>query len=40
MKQQMLDILAKHTGQPREQIELDTDWDRWMTAEEAVGTAW
>ncbi len=37
MKQQMLDILAAHTGQPREQIELDTDRDRWMTAEEAVG---
>ncbi len=37
MKQQMLDILAMHTGQPREQIELDTDRDRWMTAEEAVG---
>jgi ATP-dependent Clp protease protease subunit len=36
MKQQMLDILAAHTGQPREQIELDTDRDRWMTAEEAV----
>ena len=37
MKQQMLDILAMHTGQSREQIELDTDRDRWMTAEEAVG---
>ena len=37
MKQQMLDILAIHTGQSREQIELDTDRDRWMTAEEAVG---
>jgi ATP-dependent Clp protease, protease subunit len=37
MKQMMLDILAGHTGQPREQIELDTDRDRWMTAEEAVG---
>jgi ATP-dependent Clp protease protease subunit len=33
----MLDILAAHTGQSREQIELDTDRDRWMTAEEAVG---
>ena len=37
MKQQMLDVLAGHTGQPRERIELDTDRDRWMTAEEAVG---
>ena len=28
--------MAKHTGQPIEQIEKDTDRDRWMSAEEAV----
>jgi ATP-dependent Clp protease protease subunit len=36
MKHQMLDILSVHTGQPRERIEIDTDRDRWMTADEAV----
>ncbi len=29
------DILTKHTGQPREKIEEDTERDRFMTAEEA-----
>jgi len=29
------DILAKHTGQPKERIEKDTDRDYWMSAEEA-----
>ncbi len=30
------DILAKHTGQPLEKIEKDTDRDYFMTAQEAV----
>ena len=29
--------IAQHTGQPIEQIELDSDRDRWFTAEEAQG---
>jgi len=29
------EILAKHTGQPKEKIEKDTDRDFWMSAEEA-----
>jgi ATP-dependent Clp protease protease subunit len=28
-------ILAKHTGQPMERIERDTDRDFWMSAEES-----
>jgi len=30
------DILAKHTGQPLEKIERDTDRDYFMTADEAM----
>jgi ATP-dependent Clp protease protease subunit len=30
------DILADHTGQPLDRIELDTDRDKFLTAEEAV----
>jgi ATP-dependent Clp protease protease subunit len=37
LKQQMLEILAHHTGQSVDRIRLDTDRDRWMTAEEALG---
>jgi len=29
-------MLAKHTGQPVERIEKDTDRDNFMSAEEAV----
>jgi ATP-dependent Clp protease protease subunit len=29
-------ILAKHTGQPMEKIERDTDRDNFMSAEQAV----
>jgi ATP-dependent Clp protease, protease subunit len=29
------EILAKHTGQPRERIEKDTDRNFWMSAMEA-----
>ncbi|HBC47692.1 MAG TPA: ATP-dependent Clp protease proteolytic subunit, partial [candidate division Zixibacteria bacterium] len=34
-KQQMNEILAKHTGRSLEQIEKDTDRDYFMTADEA-----
>ena len=35
LKGKMNDLLSKHTGQPVEQIERDTDRDRWMSAEDA-----
>lgn len=35
IKNQLNQILAKHTGQPVKKIESDTDRDFWMTAEEA-----
>ncbi|MBI4050542.1 MAG: ATP-dependent Clp protease proteolytic subunit [Candidatus Doudnabacteria bacterium] len=35
VKEQVDRILAKHTGQPKEKIEKDTDRDFYMTAEEA-----
>jgi ATP-dependent Clp protease protease subunit len=35
-KKIMNEILAKHTGQPLERIEKDTDRDRFMTAKEAL----
>jgi ATP-dependent Clp protease protease subunit len=34
-KQQMNEILAKHTGQPLERIQVDSDRDFFMTADEA-----
>ena len=34
-KRQMADLIALHTGQTKEQIEIDSDRDRWFTAEEA-----
>lgn len=34
-KRQLNEMLAKHTGQPLEQIEKDTDRDHFMTPEEA-----
>lgn len=34
-KKKLNDILAKHTGQPLERIEQDTDRDRFMSADEA-----
>jgi ATP-dependent Clp protease protease subunit len=37
MTRRMAEILAKHTGQPVEQVMLDIDRDRFMTPEEAVG---
>jgi ATP-dependent Clp protease, protease subunit len=34
-KRKMAELIAQHTGQPIEQVELDSDRDRWFTAEEA-----
>jgi ATP-dependent Clp protease, protease subunit len=35
MKDRVNKILAKHTGQPLERVEKDTDRDFWLSAEEA-----
>lgn len=35
MKSELYEIMAHHTGQTSEKIELDCDRDNWMTAEEA-----
>ena len=35
IKKQMAVLIAEHTGQPIEQIEKDSDRDRWFTAAEA-----
>jgi ATP-dependent Clp protease protease subunit len=35
IKKQMASLIAEHTGQTLEQIELDSDRDRWFTAEQA-----
>lgn len=35
IKKQMAALIAQHTGQSVEQIEADSDRDRWFTAEEA-----
>ena len=35
IKKQMAELIAEHTGQTIEQIEEDSDRDRWFTAEEA-----
>jgi ATP-dependent Clp protease, protease subunit len=32
----MIDIMALHTGQPRERVKLDTERDKYLTAQEAV----
>lgn len=32
----MIDIMALHTGQPRERVKVDTERDKYLTAEEAV----
>jgi ATP-dependent Clp protease protease subunit len=37
MTRRMAEILAKHTGQPFEQVMRDIDRDRFMTADDAVG---
>ncbi len=36
LKQKLNEIIAKHTGQPLEKIEKDTDRDFWLSAKEAV----
>ena len=36
VKQELYEILAKHTGQTIEQIEKDSDRDHWLRAEEAM----
>ena len=36
IKKQMAELIAQHTGQSIEQIEADSDRDRWFTAEEAM----
>jgi ATP-dependent Clp protease protease subunit len=36
MQARLHEILARHTGQPREQIALDFQRDRFMSASEAV----
>ena len=35
LRAKMNELMAKHTGQPVEQIERDTDRDRFMSADEA-----
>jgi ATP-dependent Clp protease protease subunit len=35
VKHTLAELIANHTGQPAEQIEADSDRDRWFTAEEA-----
>lgn len=34
-KEQMAEILAKHTGQPIDRVKADTERDRWLSADEA-----
>ncbi|MDH3213427.1 MAG: ATP-dependent Clp endopeptidase proteolytic subunit ClpP [Myxococcales bacterium] len=36
LRQKLNELLAMHSGQPLEKIELDSDRDRYMSAEEAV----
>jgi len=36
IKKQMAELIAQHTGQTLEQIETDSDRDRWFTAEDAL----
>lgn len=36
LRQQLNELLAKHTGQTTEQIQLDVDRDRFLSAEDAV----
>ena len=36
IKKQMADLIAQHTGQPVDQIEADSDRDRWFTADQAM----
>lgn len=36
VKKELIGILSKHTGQTIEQIEVDSDRDKWFSAEEAL----
>ncbi|MEL4356914.1 MULTISPECIES: ATP-dependent Clp protease proteolytic subunit [unclassified Luteococcus] len=36
IKKQMAELISEHTGQPLEQIEADSDRDRWFTAQQAL----
>ena len=36
IKKQLAELIAEHTGQSLEQIESDSDRDRWFTAEQAL----
>jgi ATP-dependent Clp protease, protease subunit len=36
IKRTMQELIARHTGQPVEQVELDSDRDRWFTADQAL----
>jgi ATP-dependent Clp protease, protease subunit len=36
IKQVLFRLIAEHTGQPLEQVELDADRDRWFTSEQAL----
>lgn len=36
IKNELYTIIAEHTGQPFEKIEVDSDRDHWMTSQEAV----
>lgn len=35
LKKELYDIIANHSGQPFDKVQLDSDRDYWMTAEEA-----
>ena len=35
MKEELYEIIAKHSGQPFEKVEKDSDRDYWMKADEA-----
>jgi ATP-dependent Clp protease protease subunit len=35
-KREMAELISEHTGQPVEQIERDSDRDRWFTAQQAL----
>lgn len=35
-KRRLAEIIARHTGQPLERIQADSDRDRWFTAQEAL----
>lgn len=36
LKRELYDIIAKHSGQPYEKIEEDSDRDYWMKADKAM----